>query len=131
MIIGVTGTLASGKDTVAKYIEGKGFTHFSLADLLRKLADERGVMRTRDSLRELADQMVSEVGDDYLVAQALEYIKKDPEKNYVVSSIRRPIEIKKLKDFGEFFLIAVDADPKVRYQRSIKRAREQEKKLQL
>jgi dephospho-CoA kinase len=126
MIIGVTGTLSSGKDTVAKYIEGKGFVHFSLADILRKFADERNIPRTRDSLRELADQMVREVGDDYLIAQALEYIKKDPEKDYIISSIRRPVEVEKLKNFGNFFLIAVDADPKIRYDRSINRAREKE-----
>lgn len=127
MIIGITGTISSGKDTVAEYIEGKGFIHYSLADILRKFADERHIPKTRDSLRQLADELVKEKGDDYLVGHILEYMKKDPKKNYLVSSIRRPIEIEELKNFGDFFLIAVDADPKIRYERSLKRAREQEK----
>ena len=34
--IGVTGTLGSGKDTLAAYLVSKGFEHISLSDLIRE-----------------------------------------------------------------------------------------------
>lgn len=38
MIIGLTGHAESGKDTVARYLAGKGYTHLAFADPLRQLA---------------------------------------------------------------------------------------------
>ena len=36
MIIGITGSYASGKDTVASILQEKGFIHYSLSDILRE-----------------------------------------------------------------------------------------------
>ncbi len=35
MILGITGTFAAGKDTVAEYLKTKGFSVFSLSDAIR------------------------------------------------------------------------------------------------
>lgn len=48
MIIGITGTFAAGKDTVADYLKEKGFEHFSLGEELTDIANERGLAVSRD-----------------------------------------------------------------------------------
>ena len=51
MIIGLTGSYCSGKDTVADYIvKNNGFTHFSLSDEIRLLMKEQGIEPTRENL---------------------------------------------------------------------------------
>ena len=44
MIIGLTGSYCSGKDTVANYIvQNYGFIHFSLSDEIRVLMKEQNI----------------------------------------------------------------------------------------
>ncbi len=51
MIIGLTGSYCSGKDTVADYIVGKsGFLHFSLSDEIRLIMKEQNIEPTRENL---------------------------------------------------------------------------------
>jgi dephospho-CoA kinase len=51
VIIGLTGSYCSGKDTVADYIVGKsGFLHFSLSDEIRLIMKEQNIEPTRENL---------------------------------------------------------------------------------
>jgi dephospho-CoA kinase len=40
-VIGLTGTIASGKGTLAEFLKGKGYSYFSLSDILREEATKR------------------------------------------------------------------------------------------
>ena len=124
MIIGVTGTFASGKDTVSDYLVEKGYFHFSLSDAIRRECEKRGLPKDRDTLRDLANKMREEEGFDILAKRALETIKESEEKNVVVTSIRNPKEAEFLKKQDDFILIAVDAPIKIRYERIKSRQRE-------
>ncbi|HLC32399.1 MAG TPA: hypothetical protein VJJ82_01080 [Candidatus Nanoarchaeia archaeon] len=42
MNLGIAGDHCSGKDSAAKYLEGKGLVHISLSDFLRDKAKKRG-----------------------------------------------------------------------------------------
>ena len=46
MIVGLTGTYAAGKGTVAEYLIGRGFQYYSLSDELRLLLREKGFITT-------------------------------------------------------------------------------------
>jgi len=120
MIIGLSGTLGAGKDTVAQYLTKKGFQHLSLSDFVREEAKKRTIGLDRDSLRELANDMVKESGGEILAKIALSRKKS---KNLVLSSIRRIPEIDYLHKRKDFILLFVDASIKTRYQRMKKRAR--------
>ncbi|MFC1656492.1 AAA family ATPase [Patescibacteria group bacterium] len=128
MIIGLTGTLSSGKDQVSEYLMTKGFKHYSLSDILREIAEERGIEKTRDNLRELANDVAHEKGAESLAKEALARIGDVREGNFIISAIRKPEEVKLLKQRPDFIFIAVDADPTLRWERSQKRAREGENK---
>ena len=125
MIIGLTGTNAAGKGTVAKYLVKKGFRYYSLSDELRRFLKKRGVPATRANLIKWGKYCRSKYGRGYLAAVTVKKIKN---KNAVVDSVRNLGEIVELKKLRRFFLIAVDAPVKVRFQRAKKRMSSRDQK---
>lgn len=117
-IIGITGTNASGKDTAAEFFQQLGFKPFSLSDILREEAEKRGLAKNRDNLQNIGNELREKSGFGYLAKETLKKIKG----NAIVTSIRHPEEVKILKQEQNFFLIAVDAPIKLRYERAQKRA---------
>jgi len=116
MIIGITGTNGSGKDTVADILIKKlGWLHFSLSDELRDICRERNIESTRDNLIKFAREIRNERGLDYLSQRVLNKVSD----NFIVTSIRNPAEVEPFKKSDKFILIAVDAPIEVRYQRMI------------
>lgn len=128
MIIGVTGNNGSGKDTFANYlVSNKGFTHISLSDFIREETARRGIELTRFNFHDVANEMRVKSGPGILAKLALD--RMDESKNYVVTSIRNPNEIKELKKAGNFVLVAVDAPAEIRFNRIIERNRKNEKEI--
>ena len=117
IIIGITGTLGAGKGTVVDFlIKEKGFRHFSVRGLLTKFIEKDGKIVNRDSMVEVANKLRSEHGPSFLVEELYKEAQKS-KKNCVIESIRTEGEIDSLRKKGRFYLIAIDADPKVRYKR--------------
>lgn len=121
LTIGLTGTFAAGKDTVAEHLQTKGFEHYSTGDQIREIAEERGIEQSRDTLRELGNELRDKYGSEYLCRRIIE--EKAKTDKIVISGIRQPGEIKYLKALGNFHLIAVDAPVEVRFERMKKRNR--------
>ncbi len=124
MLIGVTGTMASGKDSVSDYLKEKGFFHFSLSDAIREECDKRGLQKDRDTLRNLGNKLREEQGDSILAKLAIEAITARGAENTVITSIRNPEEVRLLKKQGAFIFLAVDAPVELRYERAKNRHRE-------
>lgn len=111
MLIGVVGTFAAGKDTVAEYLVEKGFSHYSTGDLVRAyITDNQLGGLDRDNLRKIATKLRAEKGTGILVEMAL----ADQSRPMVISGIRNPGEVNALKKAGGT-LIAVDAPIERRY----------------
>ena len=116
MILGITGTNGSGKDTVADFlIEKLGWPHFSLSDELREICREKNIEPTRDNLIKFAREIRNKRGLDYLSQRVL----SKASNNFIVTSVRNPAEVEPFKKSDKFVLIAVDAPVKIRYQRVI------------
>jgi dCMP deaminase len=124
MIIGLTGYLCSGKDTIAEYIVNKGFKHISLSDILRDELKSIGKEVTRENLQELGKNLRERFGPGALAERA--YLMTDDKHDYVISSIGTVGEVDILKKHPGFTLIFVDAPQKVRWNRMKKRSREQD-----
>ncbi len=121
IIIGLTGTIGAGKGTVVDYLTShKGFTHYSARALLAREVEKRGLPITRDNLSMVANNLRHVHGPCYM-AEALfaEAAKKGG--NAIIESIRTTGEVKYLRQNPEFFLLAVNADLKTRYNRILKR----------
>ena len=125
MIIAITGTNCSGKETVANYLVKKGYEHFSLSDIIREELTKKGVNHSRKNLFNMGNELRRKFGNNILALRALKRIKNP---NTVISSIRHPSEIAELKKQKNIFLIAIDAPIELRFARSLKRAKPGEEK---
>ncbi|MFO7711554.1 MAG: AAA family ATPase [Candidatus Woesearchaeota archaeon] len=121
MIIGITGTLGAGKTTIVEYLKGKGFAHYSVRDFLTEEIKRRDMPINRDSMVTVANDLRQKHSPSYIVEQLYEQAKG---QDAVIESIRTPGEVKALKDYGDFMLLAIDADIKTRYDRIIARKSE-------
>ena len=122
MIIGLTGTMASGKDVIAEILKKKGFIILSLSDEVREEAKARGIEPTRENWQTIGNEMRKEFGNGILAQKVLRKVS-DPQKHYVINGIRNTSEVHELKNWPSFYLIAVDAPQQMRFQRMIQRNR--------
>jgi len=128
MIIGVMGMYASGKDSVAAYLQQKGFDHYSLSDEIREEARRRKIKLTRENLIDLANHLREKYGPSILAERVAAKLHANPGRDYVVTSIRNPEELKWLQKEQQFVLVAVDADVRQRFEWLRKRSREEDPK---
>jgi len=124
IIIGITGTLGAGKGTIVDYLEEKkGLVHYSVRAYLLERIREQGLPGNRDSMVLVANELRTRFGPSYVTDQLYNEAVVSG-KNCVIESIRTPGEIDSLRAKGHFFLLAVDADPELRYQRILLRRSE-------
>lgn len=124
MIIGITGWMAAGKDTVADYlIEKRGFLYISLSDIIREALRAEGREVSRDNLREKGNELRDQYGPDYLAQQALKKVAENPDKDYVIPSIRQSAEVRVLRENPTFTLWAVVGPIEERFARMQARKR--------
>lgn len=123
MIIGLTGSFGAGKGCVADYlVQQKGFAHYSARTFITKEIEKRGLLVSRDSMIEVANDLRKMHGPTYIFEQLVN-MAKEHEGNAVVESVRAVAEAKYIKEHGGVVL-GVDADPQVRYERIVKRGSE-------
>ena len=121
IIIGITGTLGAGKGTVGEYLVSEyGFKHFSAREFIADEIVRRGFPVNRDTLTEVSNDIRAENHPGFILEQLYARALKHGGSS-VIESVRTPGEIQTLKKKGVFYLLAVDADPKVRYERVILR----------
>lgn len=118
IVIGITGTLGAGKGTVVQYlVEKYHFEHYSVRKYLTKLLLAAGVEPNRDSFTELANRLRREHhSPSYLIEELYREAVKSS-RNAIIESIRTVGEIDKLESLGEFYLLSVDGDREIRYER--------------
>jgi dephospho-CoA kinase len=121
MIIGLTGRNASGKGTVAAWLEKQGFGYTSLSDAIRLYLTENGQETSRDNLIAAGTALRQEGGAGVLAERTLRRIPLGVD--FVVDSIRNPAEVEALRHRADFVLLEVAANEAVRYERLASRGR--------
>ena len=125
IIVGVTGTKATGKDEFIKVLkEQYGFVSFSLADIVREEAKRRGLPPTTQNLQDIGDELRRVKGKAVLAEMTAQKISQHKEASWIViNSIRNPAEVEffQRRFGGKFSLIGIDADPEIRRERYLKR----------
>lgn len=127
IIIGVAGTLSSGKDSLAAWLETElHFMHKSTSDMLRA-AKKKKFGDSPEALLLRADPFANELrarrGAGILVELAYEEFIRSGNGKLVISGIRSIGEVEKLHEIGGK-LIFVDADAKTRFSRARARSRD-------
>ena len=124
LIIGITGTFGSGKGTVVEYLANqRGFKHFSVRSYLSEILKNEGKETNRDNLVYIGNKLRSKFGPGYLAEELYKRAKKT-NSNSIIESLRNASEVEALRNKGNFYLFATDADPKMRYERIKKRKSE-------
>ena len=117
IIIGITGTLGAGKGTIVDYlVKERGFVHYSVRAYIAEEIEKRCQEVNRDTLTAMGNELRATHCPSYITDQLFERAKANG-KNAVIESVRTPGEIASLRQKGEFYLFAVDADRKIRYDR--------------
>ncbi len=122
MIIGLTGKNASGKGEVGEYLKKRGFTFYSLSDVLREELKKLKKPVTRDNLVWLGNQLRNEMGPSVLADKIIDWIEDD--RHYVIDSFRNPEEVIAFRRTKEFVLLSIEASPQKRFERIKKRSRD-------
>ena len=121
IIIGITGTIGAGKGTLVEYlVKEKNFVHYSVRGFLIAEITKQNLPVNRDSMVVVANQLREKNTPSYIIDCLFEEAKQCG-KNAVIESIRSVGEVEALRKKDNFYLLAIDADPKIRYERIVKR----------
>lgn len=119
IILGITGTIGSGKSTASQILVNQGFKHLSVRHYLEKELQKENKTPNRDNLSYIANKIRQEKGEDAII-KGLYKLALAHNQNIVMESIRAQGEINYLQNKGHS-IIAITADLKTRYERIKKR----------
>jgi dephospho-CoA kinase len=122
-LIGLTGTNGAGKGEAAAYFGGKGYSYYSLSDVIRDELRGRGEPASRDNLIRTGNELRRRFGPDVLVRRTIAKVKAG--ERAVIDSIRNLQEVAYLRAQGDFVLLAIDAPVEVRFARVGVRGRDE------
>jgi dephospho-CoA kinase len=126
-LIGIGGTNAAGKDTVAEMLaERHGWQFVSVSDILRDELRREGKPIERRLLRSVSAKWREEFGLGILIDKAVELYNPKKYNNLVISSLRNFGEADEVHKLGGK-VVWVDADMQVRYDRIQSRMRSAER----
>ncbi|MCX6712834.1 MAG: AAA family ATPase [Candidatus Vogelbacteria bacterium] len=124
IIIGITGTIGAGKGTVVKYLcEEKGYKHYSARGFIVEEIKRREMEVNRDSMMTVGNALRTEHDSAYVITSLCDQAILSG-GDAVIESIRTPGEVAAMRGKANFYLLAVDADIKVRYSRITNRGLE-------
>jgi dephospho-CoA kinase len=121
IVIGITGLVASGKDTAINYISKKyKYKLLHMSDIMREMAKKEGYALTRDGLQAFRKRH----GNKFLAEEIVRRIKHHKYKKVLIGSIRRSEDYLIPKNhFKNMKLINIFADEHIRFERIKKRRR--------
>ena len=123
-IIGITGTIGAGKGTIVDYlVNNYDFKHYSVRNYLIEEAKKQNLPLNRDTYVEIANKLRRNHSPSYIIDELYKEALTDG-NDAIIESIRTEGEIDSLRKKGDFILWAVDAEPKIRYNRIVTRKSE-------
>lgn len=115
-VIGIIGTIGAGKDTAGSYITTKlGLPVHQISAPLKEICALEGLELTRENLVALGTRLAAEKGEGYLA----EYIvSNSSDDRLIITGMRQLAQIHYLRSSTQLTLIAIDAEPSLRYERA-------------
>jgi dephospho-CoA kinase len=122
VIIGLTGTIGAGKGTVVEYLlSHHDFTHYSVRDILNTELNKLNKELSRENMIWISNKLRQKNGAGYFMETLLKQAKEKG-GNAIIESIRTLGEVESMRsEAADFILFAVTADPKIRYERIVRR----------
>lgn len=122
IIFGFVGLIASGKGTAAGYLQTKySAAPYRFSTILRDLCDRLYLEQSRDNMQTMSTAIRSYFGEETLSKVIAEDVKNEVGKIVCIDGIRRPGDVKYLRQIPGFVLINIFADMEKRFDRIKKR----------
>ncbi len=127
-IIGAIGRIGSGKDAVVDYLSHKyNLPSVSVGDMVREMAEEKGLSLARENLERIASECIGKHGKEFFMKRVIQRIREKGWNRAGVTGIRTPDNVRYLKhEIEEDFILfhVYVEDPHIRYKRLTRRGRE-------
>lgn len=122
IILGISGEIASGKDTVGKYMAEKhGALALRFSQPLRDTLDRLHVEQNRENMATLSLYLRKAFGEDVLSKVMLADAKNKPDELVVIDGARRLSDILHMETDEHFYFVFIETSPEKRYERLIQR----------
>lgn len=121
-LIGVAGRMASGKGSVAKYMQQCcGAERHRSSDPLRQVVDIFALPQSRENLSRLSTFLRQTYGE-HIIAHAMVRLLEQAKSEFALfDGMRRLIDLETFRPMPHFTFVFVDCDQRTRYQRYISR----------
>ena len=122
VILGIVGPIASGKGVMKKYVEEKyQAKDCRYSTMLRDVLQRLDIGNSRENLQLLSTVLRQNFGEDLLARVIVKDAKHIEAGVVVIDGVRRMADIKYLQEMNNFYLVAIEADQRVRYERLVTR----------
>lgn len=116
------GSMASGKDTSAEYLQKKyQGSIYSFSTMLGDALKRFYLDFNRDNLIKMSEMIRETFGEHIMARTMAKDVENDPHNLIVVSNARRMADIEYLSKLPNFVLVEISADIKTRYNRLTQR----------
>ncbi len=122
IIVGLAGKIASGKETVGKYlVEKMDGKKIKFSDPLRQILDILDLPDSRQNMQTLSTVVRQNFGGNVLAQAMMKLVARLENKLVVIDGVRRVTDIENFRQLKNFFLVYIDASSKKRFERCVQR----------
>lgn len=122
IILGLVGEIAAGKDTVASYLKRKYQSEtISFSQPLREILNLIGLEQNRINLSNLGKLLRKQFGKDILSKAMMVKVKNSKAPIVTLPNVRLKEDLIWLEKLPRFYLIHIDTEAKIRFERLRKR----------
>lgn len=127
MILGLTGTICAGKSCACEMLAQQGFRILSFGaevkEFIKEDLESRGPM-TRERMQYWGRRAREIYSTDFWERRLFAKINEFDSERYVVDGFRYVEQVENFRRaYEDFYLVAIDAQPRLRYERMLARAR--------
>ncbi len=126
-VIGFCGLPGSGKSTALESVKSLGVV-VNMGDVIRNEAKKKKIELTDENLGQLAKSLRIEGGEDIIAEKCVQLIKNAQSEVIFVDGLRSVYELAVFRKHWKFPLIVIESDERIRHQRIIERARDDDSK---
>jgi predicted nuclease with RNAse H fold/dephospho-CoA kinase len=104
LVVGISGEIAAGKTTAAKYLEQQGFGYTRISLVIDEVLRERGELPSRERHQEVGWELHREKGQAWLCRRAIELVPPDTQR-IVIDGLRWVDDVRYMRErFGGRFV---------------------------
>jgi len=130
--IGISGEISSGKTTIAKRLaDNHGFGFISFGEFIRYKAEISHIPPSRENYQNLGNHLMRELNPEVFLKECIEHFSPNS-RIHVFDGVRHESIVYELRHiYGSCFIVFIEADVRLRYQRYRERDRAEDQLLTL